>query len=43
MRELTCIVCPKGCHLQVDEENGQVCFTVESLGYYIVSPILMTE
>lgn len=28
---------------QVDEENGQVCFTVESLGYYIVSPILMTE
>ena len=22
MRELICIVCPKGCHLQVDEENG---------------------
>ena len=22
MRELICIVCPKGCHLRVDEENG---------------------
>lgn len=22
MKELICIVCPKGCHLQVDEENG---------------------
>ncbi len=22
MRELICIVCPKGCHLQVDEEHG---------------------
>jgi CxxC motif-containing protein len=22
MRELICIVCPKGCHLQVDEQNG---------------------
>lgn len=22
MTELICIVCPKGCHLQVDEENG---------------------
>lgn len=21
MKELICIVCPKGCHLQVDEEN----------------------
>lgn len=28
---------------QVDEESGQICFTVESLGYYIVSPILMSE
>ena len=25
MTELICIVCPKGCHLHVDEENG---FTV---------------
>lgn len=25
MKELICIVCPKGCHLKVDEENG---FTV---------------
>ena len=22
MKELICIVCPKGCHLQVDEEHG---------------------
>lgn len=22
MKELVCIVCPKGCHLRVDEENG---------------------
>ena len=22
MKELICIVCPKGCHLRVDEENG---------------------
>ena len=22
MAELICIVCPKGCHLKVDEENG---------------------
>ena len=22
MKELICIVCPKGCHLKVDEENG---------------------
>lgn len=22
MKELICIVCPKGCHLQVDEQNG---------------------
>ena len=22
MRELTCIVCPKGCRLKVDEENN---------------------
>ena len=22
MKELICIVCPNGCHLQVDEENG---------------------
>ena len=22
MKELICIVCPKGCHLQVDENNG---------------------
>ncbi len=22
MKELICIVCPKGCHLQVDETNG---------------------
>ncbi|MDD2956459.1 MAG: DUF1667 domain-containing protein [Oscillospiraceae bacterium] len=22
MKELTCIVCPKGCRLHVDEENG---------------------
>lgn len=22
MKELICIVCPKGCHLHVDEENG---------------------
>lgn len=22
MKELICIVCPKGCHLQVDEKNG---------------------
>lgn len=25
MKELICIVCPRGCHLKVDEENG---FTV---------------
>ena len=24
-----------------DEENGQICFTTDSLGYYVVSPILM--
>ena len=22
MKNLICIVCPKGCHLQVDEDNG---------------------
>ena len=22
MKELICIVCPKGCHLKVDEDNG---------------------
>ena len=22
MKEIICIVCPKGCHLKVDEENG---------------------
>lgn len=22
MKELICIMCPKGCHLKVDEENG---------------------
>ena len=22
MKELICIVCPRGCHLQVDDENG---------------------
>ena len=22
MKELICIVCPRGCHLRVDEENG---------------------
>ena len=22
MKELICIICPKGCHLKVDEENG---------------------
>ena len=22
MKELVCIVCPKGCRLQVDEEHG---------------------
>lgn len=22
MKELICIVCPKGCHLKVDDENG---------------------
>ncbi|MBR1781444.1 MAG: DUF1667 domain-containing protein [Oscillospiraceae bacterium] len=22
MKELICIVCPRGCHLQVDEDNG---------------------
>lgn len=22
MKELVCIVCPRGCHLKVDEENG---------------------
>ena len=22
MKELICIVCPQGCHLKVDEENG---------------------
>ncbi|MDL2324978.1 DUF1667 domain-containing protein [Ruminococcaceae bacterium OttesenSCG-928-A16] len=22
MKELICIVCPKGCHLKIDEENG---------------------
>lgn len=29
MKELVCIVCPRGCHLQVDEENG---FTVTGNG-----------
>lgn len=28
---------------EYDEENNQICFTVDSLGYYIVSPILMQE
>ena len=22
MKELICIVCPRGCHLHVDDENG---------------------
>lgn len=22
MKEMICIVCPKGCHLRIDEENG---------------------
>ena len=29
MTELTCIVCPKGCHLLVDEQNG---FSVSGAG-----------
>ncbi len=29
MTELICIVCPKGCHLRVDEENG---FSVTGFG-----------
>jgi CxxC motif-containing protein len=29
MKQLICIVCPKGCHLSVDEENG---FTVTGNG-----------
>mgnify|MGYP001264841488 CR=1 FL=1 len=37
MTELVCIVCPKGCHLHVDEENdykvtGQSCPRGESYG-----------
>lgn len=28
---------------EFDEENGLVCFTSDTLGYYIVSPILMNE
>lgn len=28
---------------EYDEENNQICITVDSLGYYIVSPILMQE
>ena len=26
MKELICIVCPKGCHLQVDEQNDYQVF-----------------
>ncbi len=26
MKQLICIVCPKGCHLQVDTENGNKVF-----------------
>ena len=29
MTQLTCIVCPRGCHLEVDEENG---YTVTGAG-----------
>ena len=29
MKQLVCIVCPKGCHLTVDEENG---FEVKGVG-----------
>lgn len=37
MKELICIVCPKGCHLKVDEENnyavtGQGCERGEAYG-----------
>lgn len=28
---------------EYDEENGLVCFTSDALGYYVVSPVLMTE
>ena len=27
MTELTCILCPKGCRLQVDEKNGYAVIT----------------
>ena len=30
MTEMICIVCPKGCHLKVDEENG---YKVTGVGY----------
>lgn len=37
MKDLICIVCPKGCHLQVDEENnyevrGNSCIRGEEYG-----------
>ena len=33
MTELTCIVCPKGCRLNVDEENG---FLVTGYGLSLI-------
>lgn len=37
MKELICIVCPKGCHLEIDEDNdysvsGNACFRGETYG-----------
>ena len=29
MKELICIVCPKGCHLKVDEDNGWTVYTID--------------
>ena len=36
MTELICIVCPKGCHLKVDEENGYAV----AIGDVVVKDIL---
>ena len=34
MTDLICIVCPKGCHLKVDEENGYKAVSYTHLDVY---------
>ena len=43
-RELTCIVCPKGCQLKVELENGEViCALPDVKNAVWVSPKLVAE